>query len=108
MPHKEYQSVVNKLSEARAENAALKAENDATKDAIAREVIILSSSSELFQYVQSENVRLRAENARLRRALEYYANRANWKGGWAFSNGAATMVIDADGYIPARAALGIE
>jgi hypothetical protein len=46
-----------------------------------------------------------AEIERLRDALEFYANKANWKGGWVFSNGSATMLIDADGFIPARAAL---
>ena len=55
--------------------------------------------------LKAEIEKLRAENEQLRETLEFYANRANWRGGWAFSNGQATMVIDADGYIPARKAL---
>jgi len=73
MPHREYQSVVNKLIETRAEVEQYKAQ-------------LSAALNECLDTVYRENslivalTKLEAENERLRAALERYANPESWNG----------------------------
>ena len=72
MPHKEYQSVVNKLKETRSEVEQYKAQ-------------LSAALNECLDTVYRENslivalTKLEAENERLRAALAIYADRKSWE-----------------------------
>lgn len=70
MPHREYQTVVNKLAEARAERDALKAECERLNQVVETLGKYPGGWDQLFMGALETAKKLRAENARLRAALE--------------------------------------
>ena len=133
MPHKEYQSVVNKLKETRAEVEQYKAQLSTALneclDTVYREnslIVALNKKNaeverlnkavdvlgkypggwdEVFMASYETAQKLRAENERMRAALEVYADTTNWiQREGCFDND--LWILSEDGYVSALKALG--